>query len=184
MRRGELAGLAWQHVHLDSARIDVMRSYDKAPKSGKARHLPLHPALVVILRQWKERCPATKEALVFPTNGHMWSEFDTRGLADIMAAAGVKVPAMPWHCCRHTFASHFMMAGGNILTLQKLLGHSTLTMTLIYAHLSPDHMAAEVARMVFPKGEATVTDINEARRQREMGTQRETDAIKEDEAAH
>lgn len=34
------------------------------------------------------------------------------------------------HALRHTFASHFMMNGGNILTLQKILGHSTLTMTM------------------------------------------------------
>lgn len=45
------------------------------------------------------------------------------------------------HVMRHTFASHFMMQGGNILALQKLLGHQSLTMTMRYAHLSPDHLA-------------------------------------------
>lgn len=44
------------------------------------------------------------------------------------------------HVLRHTFASHFMMNGGNILVLQKLLGHSSLTMTMRYAHLAPDHL--------------------------------------------
>jgi integrase len=44
------------------------------------------------------------------------------------------------HILRHTFASHFMMNGGNILVLQRLLGHSSLTMTMRYAHLSPDHL--------------------------------------------
>lgn len=44
------------------------------------------------------------------------------------------------HVLRHTFASHFMMNGGNILALQKVLGHSTLQTTMIYAHLSPDHL--------------------------------------------
>jgi site-specific recombinase XerD len=44
------------------------------------------------------------------------------------------------HVLRHTFASHFMMAGGNILTLQKVLGHSSLDMTMKYAHLSPDYL--------------------------------------------
>ncbi|MDR5865269.1 phage integrase [Halomonas koreensis] len=45
------------------------------------------------------------------------------------------------HVLRHTFASHFMMNGGDVLTLQKILGHQTITMTMRYAHLSPDHLA-------------------------------------------
>ena len=37
---------------------------------------------------------------------------------------------------RHTFASQFMMAGGNILVLQRALGHGSLQMTMRYAHFS------------------------------------------------
>jgi len=44
------------------------------------------------------------------------------------------------HVLRHTFASHFMMNGGNILVLQRALGHASLTMTMRYAHLAPDHL--------------------------------------------
>lgn len=44
------------------------------------------------------------------------------------------------HVLRHTFASHFMMNGGNILALQKILGHHSLAMTMRYAHLAPDFM--------------------------------------------
>lgn len=44
------------------------------------------------------------------------------------------------HVLRHTFASHFMMNGGNILVLQRSLGHANLTMTMRYAHLAPDHL--------------------------------------------
>ena len=44
------------------------------------------------------------------------------------------------HVLRHTFASYFMQNGGNILTLQKILGHSNLTMTMRYAHMAPDHL--------------------------------------------
>lgn len=44
------------------------------------------------------------------------------------------------HVLRHTFASRFVMNGGNILTLQKILGHTTLAMTMRYTHLAPDHL--------------------------------------------
>lgn len=44
------------------------------------------------------------------------------------------------HILRHSFASHFIMNGGNILTLQKILGHADITMTMRYAHLAPDHL--------------------------------------------
>jgi integrase len=44
------------------------------------------------------------------------------------------------HVLRHTFASHFVMQGRNLLTLQKILGHKDYQTTLKYAHLAPDHL--------------------------------------------
>ena len=49
------------------------------------------------------------------------------------------------HILRHTFASWFMINGGNILTLQRILGHSSITMTMRYAHLAPDHLQEAVS---------------------------------------
>lgn len=49
-------------------------------------------------------------------------------------------PGQLTHVCRHTFASHFIMKGGDILTLQRVLGHSDIKLTMRYAHLSPKHM--------------------------------------------
>lgn len=46
------------------------------------------------------------------------------------------------HVLRHTFATHFMMNGGNIVTLQRILGHATIQQTMTYAHFSPDHLHA------------------------------------------
>jgi site-specific recombinase XerD len=43
------------------------------------------------------------------------------------------------HILRHAFACH-MMGGGDILGLQRILGHSSITMTMRYADLSPDHL--------------------------------------------
>lgn len=51
----------------------------------------------------------------------------------------IRIPHLT-HVLQHTFASHFIMNGGNILVLQKILGHSNLTMTMRYAHLAPGHL--------------------------------------------
>ncbi|WP_230457722.1 tyrosine-type recombinase/integrase [Alcanivorax sp. VBW004] len=53
---------------------------------------------------------------------------------------GFNTPQQQTHILRHTFASHYMMNGGDILSLQRILGHGNITMTMRYAHLSPDHL--------------------------------------------
>jgi integrase len=58
------------------------------------------------------------------------------------------------HVLRHSFASHFMINGGNILILQKLLGHSSLAMTMRYAHLAPGHL--QEAKKLNPLARLTV----------------------------
>lgn len=58
---------------------------------------------------------------------------------------GIKVPAGQLaHILRHTFASHFVMNGGNIVALQKILGHSSLNITMRYSHLSPDYLTQAI----------------------------------------
>lgn len=55
--------------------------------------------------------------------------------------SGLKAPrGQLAHILRHTFASHFIMNGGNIVALQKILGHSSLNLTMKYSHLSPDYL--------------------------------------------
>lgn len=59
--------------------------------------------------------------------------------------AGIETPAgQLTHVLRHTFASHFMMNGGNILVLQRILGHTDIKVTMRYAHFAPDHLAEAI----------------------------------------
>lgn len=50
------------------------------------------------------------------------------------------------HVLRHTFASYYMMGGGNIIALQRILGHSDIKQTMRYAHLAPDHLEDVVSK--------------------------------------
>jgi len=49
-----------------------------------------------------------------------------------------------FHDLRHTFASHLVMLGIDLKTVQELMGHKSIEMTLRYSHLSPDHKARAV----------------------------------------
>lgn len=176
LRKGELYGLRWADVNLQVGRLDVMRSYSLAPKSGDKRHVPIHPQLARILRSWQKLCPATPEGLVFPVEGlrglRMGAEFDGKGIASLFAAAGCHEPAdgHRWHMLRHTFAAHAVMSGASLYAVQRLMGHGSAAMTQRYAHLAPDYLAGEVARMNFDApAPAGVTDINDARRRRGGG---------------
>jgi len=62
-----------------------------------------------------------------------------------ISAAKIALPkGQMSHVLRHSFASHFVMNGGNIVVLKDILGHSTITTTMRYAHLAPDHLSDAV----------------------------------------
>lgn len=155
LRKGELCGLRWRDLDLRGLRLTVARSYRATPKSGKARHLRLPEAVVPALQDWHRACPSTEEGLVLPvrrrdrTWGMSTATSDLLQLPPLLRAAGLRVPAHPWHVLRHTFASHYMMNGGNLLALSKILGHSDVKVTMVYAHLAPDYIGAEMNRVKY-----------------------------------
>jgi integrase len=78
------------------------------------------------------------------------------------ALEGAGCHRVRFHDLRHTYASHFVMARGNLLALQKLLGHADLKTTMKYAHLAPDYLAAEGALVNFaprPSSNASVVAL-------------------------
>jgi len=61
-----------------------------------------------------------------------------------------KIQNFSWHCLRHTFASRLVMAGVDIRTVQELLWHKTIAMTVRYSHLAPQHTMSAVERWDAP----------------------------------
>ena len=100
-------------------------------KSGKTRAVPIDERLEAeILDHAKKNGAAGR---IF---GYSISAF-----REGVERAGLTLPdGQMTHVLRHTFASHFMMNGGNILTLRRVLGHANVTMTMRYSHLSPEHL--------------------------------------------
>ena len=153
LRRGEIFGLRWQDVDLMGHRLTVARSYRGLPKSNKPRHLPLPEDLATALQRWREQCPPTPEGLVCPVyyggTWHMSTARAHHGLAAVLRAAGCPPLTRGWHALRHTMASHYMMQGGNILALSKILGHTDVKQTMVYAHLNPDYLGKELERVKY-----------------------------------
>lgn len=97
-------------------------------KNGKSRAIPIDSAL---------QARVLENAL--PGPGRLFGSCRS-AFRSAYERTGFSTPHQLTHILRHTFASHYMMNGGDILTLQRILGHANITMTMRYAHLSPDHL--------------------------------------------
>ncbi len=128
MRFGELQRLEWQDIDFENNILTVHVS-----KSEKFRKIPLHGDLKAVLAK------AMGTGLCFNTvnfNG----EFKK-------IRTGSGIPRFRFHDLRHTFASLLIKAGVNILTVSKLLGHSSVVVTQIYSHLYQDHIKEAIDKL-------------------------------------
>ena len=127
MRYGELTALKWQDIDLKNGTITVHKS-----KAGRFRVIPINKAL---------RPALTPKNIPFePMAGYT-------AIRLLRAVTGQK--DIGWHTFRHTFASHLVMSGVDIVTVGKLLGHSRLETTMVYSHLSDDHVRESVVKLKF-----------------------------------
>lgn len=153
LRRGEVFGLRWSDVDVSTGRLTIARSYRTTPKSGRPRHLRLPPDLIPVLQAWRQRCPQTTDGLICPSfNRGRWAmagRVTDFGLKKLLATADCRQLSKPLHGLRHTYASHFVMQGGSVITLSRILGHADLQMTMRYAHLAPDFLGQEMERVKF-----------------------------------
>ncbi len=129
MRIGEILALSWENINFKSKEISIEKTKNDEPRS-----IPMTGEVWEMLLKKRELSNST--GYVFVTkNG---TSYRHRNVHRTFVAALKKVNIQNFriHDLRHTFASQFMMSGGDIYTLSKLLGHKSITTTTIYAHLA------------------------------------------------
>src|SRR5437667_6486477 len=137
MRLGEILNLRWYDLDFSSGFILVRDS-----KNGESRHVPMDATLFALFRAYPHR-PSTDLVFSSPAGGHI---VDVRtGFLNSCKRAGLI--DLHFHDLRHTFASQFVMAGGNLFILKSVLGHKSLAMTTRYSHLSPTYKIKAIDRM-------------------------------------
>lgn len=144
MRQGEIRGLQWEAIDWDNRILTVRHSFCDytqtltSPKSNRERHIPLADDLFEVLRARRERTGyvfTNRRKLPFPQHSHL------RLLQRVQEKAELR--KIGWHTLRHTFASH-LAAKVPLRTVQELLGHSTITTTMRYAHVAPSSLRAAI----------------------------------------
>ncbi|WP_436882827.1 phage integrase [Enterobacter asburiae] len=121
-------GARWDEAaQMQRVRILKYKAVFTDTKSGKNRTVPISVTL------HDEITKSSNSGKVFPDANYAEFRDTLKGLFDLPDGQAT-------HVLRHTFASHFMMNGGNILTLQKILGHASINQTMAYAHLTPDYL--------------------------------------------
>lgn len=125
-------GARWTEAEsLEAKRVRNGQVQFAGTKSGRVRSVPITDELASQL----EKHHSQEET------GPRLFAYAYSAFRDGVERAGLELPdGQMTHILRHTFASHFMMNGGNILALQKILGHASLAMTMRYAHLAPEHL--------------------------------------------
>ncbi len=145
LRAGEIVGLRAGDVGADRDEILVQRSiWDgnvHAPKSGKARRVPVGRELAAALRERPDGYVLTDggRAITVRQLQHLVKRAERE--ARIAGASG-KV-----HKLRHTYASHLVMRGVPLRIVQELLGHADIATTMRYAHLAPGALEDAVSRL-------------------------------------
>ena len=120
-------------------------------KNGQRRDIPMND----VVRSTLKRLPRRGE-YVFTYKGEGMVSVGP-AFKRALKAAGIE--DFRFHDLRHTFASHAAMAGIDIRTLQQLLGHKSLQMTMRYAHLAPDHAMRAVQRVKLGGADTEVREV-------------------------
>lgn len=145
------AGLRLSEVlSLTGANLPIGETIMITGKGGKSRLVPILPAVAAAVADYAETCPhhLSPEAPLFRgvRGGPLHPRIIQGEVQHLRAALGLPESATP-HALRHSFATHLLAGGGDLRTIQQLLGHASLSTTQRYtqvdaAHLRKVHAAA------------------------------------------
>ncbi|GHV13178.1 tyrosine recombinase XerD [Fibrobacterales bacterium] len=151
LRIAECASLKWSSINFSERLVRVWG------KGNKERVVPLtHEALNWLDKfrgfQTENGVPCENKNPVFTKDGE--TPVNTRQLYNdihnLLRSIGWEGKASP-HILRHTFATHLLENGANIVTVQKLLGHSSPNTTQIYTHVSAEQLK-KALKQAHPRG--------------------------------
>jgi integrase len=142
LRRGELLGLSWEAIDRKAKRLKVAAA---TAKSQRVRYVPLNTEAAEVIECLHKHSPQ-KVGLVFAGAGGAAMTHVKRSWEGVVLAANLA--DFHFHDLRHHFASKLVMAGVDLYAVKELLGHSDFAMTQRYAHLSQEHKAAAVEKLV------------------------------------
>ncbi len=134
MRLGEILNLRFGDVNFPAGLILIRDS-----KNGQPRHIPMDATVLDLLTNYP-RHPTSD--LVFANGSGTRFKGVREGFGNACKRAGLT--DLHFHDLRHTFASQWVMAGGDLYLLKDVLGHKSITMTQRYAHLSPQFKKSAV----------------------------------------
>lgn len=140
LRANEALTLKRDDVDLDNLLLKVKG------KGGKHRAVPFSFEMRKLLYRWLQR---HSFPLVFPcANGNLQSQRNAlRDFKQFGRKLGITGVRFSFHTLRHTFAVNYVRAGGSVFHLQKVLGHSSLTMTRRYCELQTADVQAVHERL-------------------------------------
>jgi integrase len=140
-RFGELAARQVRDFNPDAGTLHVRTS-----KSGKGRHVVLNDEGIKFFSRLTAGRPGV-ELMLRKTDGDRWGKSNqTRPMAEACSHAKIEPPAN-FHCLRHTYASHAVMAGAPLIVVAKNLGHSDTRMVeKHYGHLSESYVTDAIRR--------------------------------------
>ena len=141
LRRGEIVNLTWQDIDLSKKIITIQPKENWHPKTFECRDIPISQDLFKILQK-----QTNKKGFVALTEDN--KPFTLAGIGSHFIKFTKKLGLKgSLHTLRHTFASHLVQNGVDLYTVSKLLGHSSIKTTEIYAHLSPNTFYKAVAKL-------------------------------------